>query len=249
MKPTHVGRTGFFTALWSEIKKFPPYFAFKAKENVKLVVEGDEAYRKKTEIMETIRATRNAEHEEKKREALKGKSFVERFWFNMKNLKEAVKEASSVQAGQKVLLQHCIDAHTAAVAMENNIDVKSVNMTFQTRKKSDGIGHETVVVGYIDAPSASKEEVAVFAHALHKACPVANRMSVEWQQGENLSDANTAPVDEAAASSVPRGTPGYMRHSRRSGSAEHSRWTAGHAEGETFTLPGVPSKQKDQDKD
>ena len=66
------------------------------------------------------------------------------------------------------------------MAADLDVDVKSVQVT--TEKSA--VGEGTRVVGYIDAPAATEEEVLVFAQRLQKACPAANSYGdIEWRQG------------------------------------------------------------------
>jgi hypothetical protein len=93
--------------------------------------------------------------------------------------KNTMASATSKQAGVVALVQHCAAAHAAEVAIANNIDVKSVTVQMER----DAISGEETVVGYIDAPAATEEEVYVYAQKLEQACPAAKlHGAVEWRQ-------------------------------------------------------------------
>lgn len=104
-------------------------------------------------------------------------------WESLKEVvvdaKNTVASATSKQAGVVALVQHCAAAHAAEVAIANNIDVKSVTVQMER----DAISGEETVVGYIDAPAATEEEVYVYAQKLEQACPAAKlHGAVEWRQ-------------------------------------------------------------------
>lgn len=94
-------------------------------------------------------------------------------------LKEQATAAFSPKAGMAAVVNHCTQAHAAAVAIEQGIDVKSVNVVVEKA----AVGEGTKVVGYIEAPAASEEEVFVYAEKLQKACPAARMHGgIEWRQ-------------------------------------------------------------------
>jgi hypothetical protein len=95
-------------------------------------------------------------------------------------IKDSLMSTFGPKAGVAAIIDHCTRAHAAAVAVDLGIDVKSVQV--QTQRSSVGEGSK--VVGYIDAPAASQEEVMVFAERLQKACPAARTYGdIEWRQG------------------------------------------------------------------
>jgi hypothetical protein len=84
------------------------------------------------------------------------------------------------KAGVAAVIDHCTKAHAAEVAVDLDIDVKSV----QVRSEHAAVGQGATVVGYIDAPAATQEEVHIFAERLTKACPAARTYGdVEWRRG------------------------------------------------------------------
>ncbi len=96
-----------------------------------------------------------------------------------KSLLGSLRNAFSAKSGIVALIQHCTAAHAAEVAAEQNIDVK--NVTIKVEKAAVGQGEK--VVGYIEAPMASEEEVLVFAQKLEKSCPAARMHgSIEWRR-------------------------------------------------------------------
>ena len=117
--------------------------------------------------------------QEKRRAERAALPLFKRMKANFADLREAAAAATSTQAGVVALVQHCTAAHAAEVAVEQGIDVKNVSIV--TEKSA--LGQETVVVGYIDAPQASEEEVMAYAEKLEKACPAAQLHGrIEWRQ-------------------------------------------------------------------
>lgn len=103
-------------------------------------------------------------------------SFAER-WEKVKNELMAV---FGPKAGVAAIVDHCAKAHAAEVAVDLDIDVKSV----QVQSERSAVGEGSHVVGYIDAPAATQEEVHVFAQRLTKACPAARTFGdVVWRHG------------------------------------------------------------------
>jgi hypothetical protein len=198
-------KLGVFSALMEELKKVPAFFSHKAREGAKTYVDSAsktleflkgedpsespemrEKRRKHKEIYLAIlneqaaKAAAEKTAEQQKRAQL---SWKQRLSLNMQEAKEALQQMVSTKAGVMAVLQHCTASHAAEIALEQGIDVKNVQMVFEKAAAKNAVDHEDVVVGYIDAPAASREEVMAFAEKLHKACPVANSMHIEWRQG------------------------------------------------------------------
>lgn len=94
-------------------------------------------------------------------------------------LKDAMRDTFGTRAGVAAIINHCTNAHAASVAVEQGIDVKSVSVSTQR----SAVGEGSRVVGYIDAPAASEEEVTVYAQKLERACPAARAHGgVEWRK-------------------------------------------------------------------
>lgn len=253
---------GILRLFLDELKKVPAYFAFKTTESAKehadaasrlvkfwngenLNEDASTAARRKQhrEAYEAILRTQQTKAAAERAEANAKKAnlpWSEKIRLSLKEAKEGLKQATSTKAGVMALLQHCTASHAAEIAIEQNIDVKSVNMVFEKASASTSVGHEEVVVGYIDAPTATTEEVMVFAEKLQRACPVANSMHIEWKQGcpsaasststsfekdrewksapelqQSIEQAARRTFEMGAASSdsqhIPAGTPGYRR--------------------------------------
>ena len=102
----------------------------------------------------------------------------------MKFAWEEMKTATSKKSGVVALVQHCAAAHAAEVAVDLGIDVKSVNVCLEHANAPQGVTSSSRVVGYIDAPAASEEEVMAFATKLERACPAARAMHgrIDWRK-------------------------------------------------------------------
>jgi hypothetical protein len=130
---------------------------------------------------------------------------VEWIKHKMHTLKETAKETTSKKQGMVSLIQHCTAAHAAEVAVEQGIDVKSVNVVLEDIKaenasseaanetRSGSLREGQTVVGYIDAPNATDEEVMQYAERLTKACPAANTMKnhMEWRRAPSSSSSSS----------------------------------------------------------
>jgi hypothetical protein len=92
---------------------------------------------------------------------------------------ESLRHATSTQAAVVALVERCAVSHAADVAVEQGIDVRSVTMNVE--KASVGEGDK--VVGYIEAPNATDEEVYAFAAKLQKSCPAARlHNDIVWRR-------------------------------------------------------------------
>ncbi|KAG5493909.1 hypothetical protein JKF63_01741 [Porcisia hertigi] len=193
---------GIFAVFAGELKKVPAHLSYTVREVAKTYVDSasktieflkgedpneDPALRNKRRQHRTMyqavlreQATKAQAEAAQKHANL---SWKERLQLSFKEAKESVAQMTSVKAGAMALLQHCTASHAAEVALEQNIDVKNVQMVFEKTVANNSVGYEEVVVGYIDAPASSHEEVMAFAEKLHKACPVAKNMHIEWRQG------------------------------------------------------------------
>ncbi|KPI87484.1 hypothetical protein ABL78_3433 [Leptomonas seymouri] len=206
---------GVFSVFLEELKKVPAYFSHKAREGAKTYVdsasqtleflkgedpsESPEMRDKRRKHKEMYHAILNEQANKAAKEKAAAQheraqlSWKQRLALSMQEAKEALQQMTSTKAGVMAVLQHCTASHAAEVALEQGIDVKNVQMVFEKAAAKNSVGYEEVVVGYIDAPAASREEVMAFAEKLHKACPVANSMHIEWRQGRpNARDASSA---------------------------------------------------------
>ncbi|ORC93550.1 uncharacterized protein TM35_000014270 [Trypanosoma theileri] len=263
--------------LLEELRKIPALLHFHTQESVNSATkvcqtlkgenpdESPELREKRQQhraAYEEILRQQQQEAKKKSEEALKDLSFVERMKMRASELKEALKESTSTNAGVMALLQHCTASHAAEVAVEQGIDVKNVTMRLEKKTVKNGtqVGHENVVVGYIDAPNASEEEVMAFAEKLEKRCPVANSMEgrIEWrsttstkERGINkegsMDDRNDTigkSMDQESKESIPRGTPGYGRYNTSSTRRDYGRLD----DPDELHLPGT-HKRSDDTKD
>ncbi|KAK7200804.1 OsmC-like protein [Novymonas esmeraldas] len=195
-------RRGLLATLAEELKKVPAYLAHRAEGRARPYVDSasnaveflkgenpseDPATREKRrqhkemyeKILREQAATADA-HAAQVRDRL---TWKERLQLSLANAKESLAQMTSTKAGAMALLQHCTASHAAEVALEQGIDVRHVQMVLEKSATGGSVGAETVVVGYIDAPAASREEAMAFAEKLHKACPVAHSMHIEWRHG------------------------------------------------------------------
>lgn len=195
--------------IWKEFKKFPAFFSFKAKqkveEKVKMMkyIAGEDVYssqstkiweEQRKEIYSKILEYQQKQENEKRKNKLENLTFLERMIFQLKESAAGLRQSTSMKAGKMALLQHCAAAHAAEIAVAQNIDLKNIRMVLEKQKKSEGASvesnEEEVVVGYIEAPNASEEEVHAFAAAVQRACPVSRHMSIEWRK--ELSSSSSA---------------------------------------------------------
>ncbi|SCU67073.1 OsmC-like protein, putative [Trypanosoma equiperdum] len=205
--------------------------------------------RKHRQVYEEILRQRQQVAQEAARRAMEGKSLRERLMASASAALKGLKEATSTNAGALALLQHCTAAHAAEVAVEQGIDVKSVTMQVEERKTGSQVGSETVVVGYIDTPNTSEEEMMAFAEQLSKKCPMANAMrgKIEWRRANGEvqhNDEQTTGNDNSVGStsdkagdagSIPHGMPGTRYYSHES----MRRGAGGVGDGDELHLPGV----------
>jgi hypothetical protein len=107
-------------------------------------------------------------------------TFFQRIQISLEDLKNSTSKKSGVVA----LVQHCAAAHAAEVAIEQGIDVKSVTIQLEHSTVAQGVTSDSKVVGYIDAPAASEEQVMAFAARLERVCPAARAMEgrIDWRQ-------------------------------------------------------------------
>lgn len=196
-KRSLIHREKFFPALYQEMKKALTYFSFQTKKGAECgykalrFVSGEEVYADKATqearakhkaLYEEYVANENRKVAEEKAKATRGMSMLQRWRYSMSEMTAGLKQATSVKQGSLAILQHCVAAHAAEIAMKHNVDIKSVQMQFEKQENGNSIRQEEVVVGYIDAPEATPEEVEVLASALREACPVARRMNIEWRK-------------------------------------------------------------------
>ncbi|KAG5468214.1 hypothetical protein LSCM1_02191 [Leishmania martiniquensis] len=241
---------GVFAVLVEEIKKMPAYLSHKASEGAKTYVHSaskameflkgedpneDPAMRGKRrqhrEMYHAILRDQAAKEQERVEQRRASLSWKEKLQFSFREAKEGVLQMTSAKAGVMALLQHCTASHAAEVALEEGIDVKNVQMVFEKAVAKNSVGYEEVVVGYIDAPAASREKVMAFAEKLHKACPVAKSMHIEWRQGN------------AGARSQGRGSAG--RGDRPQRETEHTDREMEWAQNHTSSSPSEPTSSAD----
>ena len=181
-----------------------------------------ERERKKQSAYNEVRNQQYAAKKAEEHEKTKDMSTVEWLKYKAASVMESAKAVTSKQQGVMALVQHCTAAHAAEVAVEQGIDVKSVNIVLEEVKasaRSNGaseqqqtaLGEGPRVVGYIDAPGATEEEVMQFAERLTNACPAANTMRnhIEWRKVDSsyaadpadLRGRNVAPDLEGSATS------------------------------------------------
>jgi hypothetical protein len=166
----------------------------------------------------------------------------------LRDAKESLKATTSKKSGVAALIQHCAVSHAAEVAVEQGIDVRNVQVVLE-QNTVKGIA-ETKVVGYIDAPAASEEEVAVFAQRLTKACPAAMvyRGHVEWRKrGGRYEDAfgGDAPIrEEQQASTIfSAADVGVQQQSGVQHEEAPLRQTGREVTGDDATAPSATPKQ------
>ncbi|KPA82198.1 hypothetical protein ABB37_03320 [Leptomonas pyrrhocoris] len=280
-----LAKLGVFSVLVEELKKVPAYFSHKTQEGAKAYVESAsqtleflkgedpsespemrEKRRQHKKMYQAIlkeQAINAAQEKAKAQQALAQLPWRQRLALRLQEAKEALQQMTCTKAGVMAVLQHCTASHAAEVALEQGIDVKDVQMVLEKAAAANSVGYENVVVGYIDAPNASREEVMAFAEKLHKACPVAHSMHIEWRQGRpSARDALNAhamqgeidraarqveweekraaasPSAAAADTAIPIGMPGSRRvYSSSSRSANRG------AGDDVFHLPGVNAKK------
>ncbi|GET92228.1 hypothetical protein, conserved [Leishmania tarentolae] len=212
-------RCGVFAAFLEELRKVPAYASYKSREGAKTYVDSaskaleflkgedpneDPAIRSKRrqhkEMYEAVLRQQAVKAQEDAAERRSKLSWKEKLQLSFKEARESMAQMTSAKAGVMALLQHCTASHAAEVALEQGIDVKNVQMVFEKTAAKNSVSYEEVVVGYIDAPAASREEVMAFAEKLHKACPVAKSMHIEWRQGSSdlrrQEEGSTRSADE-----------------------------------------------------
>lgn len=189
-----------FSATWNELKKFPAFLSFKIKEKVDAKVkmmkyiagedvhssEPIKAWKKKhKELYWKILQYQQEQENKKRAKRLEGLAFHQRWMFHLREAAANFRKSAAVEAGKMALLQHCAASHAAEVAIAQNIDLKNIRMVLEKQKRSEGgtveAGEEEVVVGYIDAPNTSEEELYAFAAAVQQACPVSRHMAITWR--------------------------------------------------------------------
>jgi hypothetical protein len=106
-------------------------------------------------------------------------SLYHRLAVAVRGMASSMQQTFSTSAGAAAVIDHCTKAHAAEVAIEQGIDVKSVNVVAE----KSAVGQGTKIVGYIEAPAATEEEVFVFAQKLQKECPAAKMHGdIEWRR-------------------------------------------------------------------
>jgi len=115
---------------------------------------------------------------------LEGKTFFDRMRLYAKRAWKDLQNELSQKSGVLRLVQQCTTSHMAEVAVQRGIDVKNVNIVLEKGTIVNGIAKNDTIVGYIEAPQATDEEVLVFAEKLQQACPAARAMGekIEWRR-------------------------------------------------------------------
>ncbi|KAH8607375.1 putative OsmC like protein [Trypanosoma vivax] len=200
-------RHGVWKVFYSELLKTPAYLFSRVKTSAESLAgslnevmganmeESPAAATKRREhrkLYEQLLYRKQREEAQKAKEELKKLSFSERFRATVTAFATSLKEATATNAGFMLLLQHCTASHAAEVAVEQGIDLKNVTLQVEKRKAASQVGSETVVVGYIDAPNASEEEIMAFAEKIQKRCPMANAMHerIEWRVAGTTTGGN-----------------------------------------------------------
>lgn len=194
----HQQHLSFGQVLRQELAKLPALFHFKAARTKETavhlgkVMQGTdgtpETVAKEQQHKETYQKILSQKQQKAQEEYAKklnsASSWSERLKLQLRETVEAVKQSTSKKSGVAALIQHCTAAHAAEVAVEQGIDVKNVQIVLEKQAAAAGAIEESKIVGYIDAPAASDEEVAVYAQRLTKACPAARTMSqhIEWRR-------------------------------------------------------------------
>nr|CAJ2471820.1 unnamed protein product [Leishmania braziliensis] len=241
---------GVLAVFVKELKKVPAYLSYKAREGARTYVDSaskaveflkgedlneDPVMRSKRrqhrDMYQAILREQAVKVQEDAAQRRASLSWKEKLQLSFKEAKESMAQMTSAKAGAMALLQHCTASHAAEVALEQGIDVKNVQVVFEKVAANNSVGYEEVVVGYIDAPVASKEEVMAFAEKLHKACPVARSMHIEWRQG-------SADVRE-------QGNESFLRGDGRRGEMEQVTRGVERAENHTGSSPSDFSSTPD----
>lgn len=157
---------------------------------------------------------------EQRAKELASRTWLQRMRFHMASLAKELKASLSTSAGVMALVQQCTAAHAAEVAMEQGIKVEDVTMSVEVRPHPSAVGEtEEVVVGYIDAPAATEEEVYVFAERLQQACPMARQMHIEWRSRQHAPRGSERDTEREAADR-PMEMPTYEPSRRKSAEGE-----------------------------
>ncbi|KEG10758.1 hypothetical protein DQ04_03331020 [Trypanosoma grayi] len=247
--------------LCSELGKIPAVLRFHAGESTASVAKVIDSWKGENPDENPQVAAKRREHRQAyeeilrqqqqraraaSEEAMQGLSFAQSLKARASAAVAALKEATSTNAGVMALLQHCTASHAAEVAVEQGIDVKNVTMRLEKQKSGAQVGHETVVVGYIDAPNASEAEVMAFAERLQKRCPVAHSMEgrIEWRSvassnadaSNNNNDNNKGNRNgqQESDDAIPHGTPGARRYV-----SPHKKGHGGLEDPDELHLPGT----------
>jgi hypothetical protein len=124
-------------------------------------------------------------------------SWRERLAASLEELKNSTKTNAAVVA----MVQHCARAHMAEIAVEQDIDIRNIHIITEGVKNEQGVDVEEKVIGYIEAPSATNEEVMAYAHKLERACPAARTHGgIEWRRAPSTT--TTTPTPNAPAEPI-----------------------------------------------
>lgn len=210
---------GLFSALREELGKVPAFLSYTIRKAAEKHVDSvsqtvdflkgnsptdtpemREKRQRHKEMYNALMAEQQAQKKEanaKRKAHLAAMSWSERVRSLAAEAKEALQQMTSTKAGTMALLQHCTASHAAEVAVEQGIDVKSVQMVLEKQQKPNSVESEEVVVGYIDAPTASEEELSVYAERLQKACAVANTMHIQWKRAPSHDPQDLSHTEKA----------------------------------------------------
>lgn len=211
----HQEPPGVLSTLWTELKKVVPLVRFQAAALGRVMTGTDgpspELIEREQKHKEVLRAEM-AKQQQRARAAYRAHlaslpSWKERLLAQLNDAKESLKATTSKKSGVAALIQHCAASHAAEVAAEQDIDVRDVQIVLEKQNSTAKSVSETKVVGYIDAPAASEEEVAVFAQRLSKACPAAAAYDghIEWRKRGGRGSYGAQNDDMGAAVDAARG--------------------------------------------
>lgn len=183
--------SSFFQVLKEELAKIPAMFRHDLKATERWLTNEDLTDKEKK--IRKAHQELEALDRERERAAAAKMTWAEK----LSALKNDMRHAFSTKSATVALVQHCARAHMAEVAVELGIDVRNVNIVTETASVTEG----TKVVGYIEAPNASREEVMAFAAKLQKACPAAAMHGeIEWRQLSHHEGYEPEPKSSASES-------------------------------------------------
>lgn len=257
-----------FSATWVELKKLSAFLSSKIRhkvaDNVKMMkyISGEDVYsdeasrirrQKHQELYSKIIEQTKQKEAEKRKEKLHGLPLGARWMAKLRDGASAFQQSTSVEAGKMVLLQHCAASHAAEIALTNNVDLKNIRMVLEKQRTSEGgeVAENDVVVGYIDAPNTSDEELHAFAAAVQRSCPVSRHMHIEWRS-ENYSSSTVRNVEISKGEEKDASLSNDTREKVKE--VKEERWIENSKENDLHTphtvgpppigMPGVPLRSR-----